>query len=181
MCPAAPRLFYYVVETYGFARGEAHYGSLDWHFGSENGPIIAGVAKQFNKDPVDLMFVMDRSGSMNDDCPGGDADPGETPCKMNDAKDAAKFFVDLMNPVTDQAGLASFNESASLDHSLSFNHVSVKGAIDALKEAGWTAIGSGINTANNELLANGRNNSVWVQILLTNGQLLYYNIASWQF
>ena len=47
--------------------------------------------------PVDVMLLIDRSGSMDDDCPGGQADPGESPCKINDAKAAAKTFLDQLN------------------------------------------------------------------------------------
>ena len=120
--------------------------------------------------PIDLMFILDRSGSMDDDCPGGNADPGETPCKINDAKNAAKFFVDLMNNVSDRSGLSSFNNTATLNQGLTSNQATVKTAIDSLKALGTTAIGSGINVANNELINNGRTNVSWVEILLTNGQ-----------
>lgn len=120
--------------------------------------------------PVDVMLIIDRSGSMDDDCPGGQADPGETPCKINDAKTAAKYFVDLMNPDMDKVGLVSFSTSSTLDQGLTFDQTAVKNAIDSLSVGGRTAIGSGINTANNELINNGRVEEVWVEILLSDGK-----------
>ncbi len=45
---------------------------------------------------ADVVVVMDVSGSMDDNCPGGTADPGDTPCKLNDAIEAAKLFASLV-------------------------------------------------------------------------------------
>jgi len=118
--------------------------------------------------PIDAMIVFDRTGSMDDDCPGG-VEANTSPCKIHDAKVAAKFFVGLLNPSLDRSGLVSFNNTATLNQGLTFNGALVQNAIDTLKALGQTAIGGGISAANNELTSHGRNNSVWIEILLTDG------------
>jgi len=84
--------------------------------------------------PIDVMLVIDRSGSM-----GGTL--------ITDAKNAAKTFVDNTCS-SDLVGLASFSESATLDIGLTTDHNSIKTQIDALSTGGYTAIGDGIHTAN---------------------------------
>jgi hypothetical protein len=118
--------------------------------------------------PVDAMIVFDRTGSMDDDCPGG-VEANTSPCKIHDAKVAAKFFVGLLNPSSDRSGLVSFNNTATLNQGLTYNQTAVQSAIDTLKALGQTAIGGGISAANNELTSHGRNNSVWIEILVTDG------------
>jgi len=107
---------------------------------------------------VDVMLIIDRSGSM-----------GGTP--MQDAKNAAKAFVDMLDlsPGRDRVGLVSYATSAQLDHSLSSSGASVKSAIDGLFASGWTNIGDGIHLANQQLIQNGRPGAVWIAILLTDG------------
>jgi len=107
---------------------------------------------------TDVMLIIDRSGSMQG-----------TP--LQDAKNAAKAFVDMMNlsPDHDRVGVVSFETSAALNHALSSNGTSVKDAIDALSTAGFTNIGDGIKRANDELTENGRADAAWIAILLTDG------------
>src|SRR5204863_8223388 len=63
--------------------------------------------------PLDVMQVLDRSGSM----------AGQ---KLTDAKSAAKGFVDAVRLSSDQIGVASFSDGASLAHGLSHHATSIK-------------------------------------------------------
>ncbi len=130
---------------------------------------VTGVGcPQTSHLPIDLMLVFDRTGSMDDDCPGG-VEANTSPCKIHEAKVAAKFFIGLLNPSLDRSGLVSFNNTATLNQVLTYNQTTVQSAIDTLKALGQTAIGSGINTANNELTSHGRNGTARVEILLSDG------------
>jgi Mg-chelatase subunit ChlD/uncharacterized membrane protein len=108
-------------------------------------------------DPLDVMLVMDRSGSMQG-----------TP--MTNAKNAAKAFVDLLDPAADLAGLASFAGSATLNWQLGSDFAGLKTAIDGLTASGGTYIGSGITAANTEFQsARHRANAGKVMVVLTDG------------
>lgn len=107
--------------------------------------------------PLDLMLVIDRSGSMS----------GQP---FTDAKFAAKAFVDFMDLGIDRVGLASFETSAALNHVLSHDGVSVKAAIDALVTAGTTAIGEGVAVAHAQLMVNPVPGVTPVIVLLSDGQ-----------
>ena len=104
--------------------------------------------------PVDVMLVIDRSGSM-------------AGIKLSDAKSASINFVNLMNFSKDTAGLASFSTSATLDQGLTSNSALVINAINALTASGQTNIGDGIKLARQELIANGGVNKAMV--LLSDG------------
>ncbi|MBI2558030.1 VWA domain-containing protein [Candidatus Woesearchaeota archaeon] len=93
--------------------------------------------------PIDAMLVIDRSGSMNDDN------------KLTDAKAAASAFVGAVDFSQDEVGLASFNQTATLDQELTNVEGDVTSAINALKAGGLTNIGGGIKKGREELLANG--------------------------
>jgi uncharacterized protein YegL len=100
------------------------------------------------ENPVDIMLVLDRSGSM-----------GGTP--LNDLKAAANKLVDLIEAtnaalppsVTEfsRVGVVSFANAASLDQALTTDLSDVRSAIDGLAAGGLTAIGDGINLAQGQL------------------------------
>ncbi|MGB9872617.1 MAG: VWA domain-containing protein [Anaerolineae bacterium] len=94
--------------------------------------------------PVDVMLVIDRSGSMS----------GQP---LADAKVAAKGFVDRMNMAQDQIGLVSFADSATLNQQLTHSANAVKSAIDALSAGGSTNMTAGINAAQAELTSSRHN------------------------
>ncbi len=111
---------------------------------------------------IDVMIVLDRSGSMWGD-------------KLTDAKNAAKTFVDMLNETYDQAGLVSFSSTASLDKELltmdDANKTELKDTIDALTAGGATNIGDGIAAATTELTSErARSNAAKIQILLSDGK-----------
>lgn len=117
---------------------------------------------------LDVILVMDRSGSM------GDSIQGDTHNKIYYAKEAACNFVDRLNTSTDNAGLVSFSTESTVDSSLTNNHEEVKNKINALNANGWTDIGAGIHDANQQFDNNGRYNASWVLILLSDGKTNTY-------
>jgi len=100
---------------------------------------LAGTPPIGCGDALDMMLVLDRSGSI-----GGD---------MPTLKTAAKAFVDAISPSAagPHVGEVSFATTASLDEHLTDDAVAVKAAIDALVSSGLTALGDGINLAQGEL------------------------------
>jgi hypothetical protein len=134
---------------------------------------------------TDLVLVVDRSSTMDDNCPGGNADAGESPCRLNDAKEAAKIFADLVQNVrpgtTGQhtIGLVSFGSTATKEMSgalvAAAGVVTNNGTNDTPFEqalAGISAGGSGTSiaagiAAAREILATGTNQHKAI-VLLSN-------------
>jgi uncharacterized protein YegL len=115
--------------------------------------------------PLDIVMVMDRSGSMNDIIQG---DPYN---KIYYAKQAACNFVDGINITIDKVALVSFARYSQTDISLTHDHSLVKQKINDLVAGGTTDIGAGINDAIQEY---GRTNASWVIILLSDGKTNTY-------
>ncbi|UCD07036.1 MAG: VWA domain-containing protein, partial [Candidatus Aenigmatarchaeota archaeon] len=115
--------------------------------------------------PVDVVLVFDNSGSMDDD--GWDDNISDWQ-PIGDAKIAAKVFVDILGS-NDKAGLVSFNTVATLEQGLTFDKNAVKTAIDGMSAGGWTNMSQGIDFANEELINNGRTDTPWVEVLLSDG------------
>ncbi|MCD6529293.1 VWA domain-containing protein, partial [Candidatus Bathyarchaeota archaeon] len=113
---------------------------------------------------LDVMLVIDRSGSMDQ------KEPGDEYNKIYYAKEAAKTFVDQLNMSKDTAGLVSFSTEATLDVHLTNSSSDVKAAIDDLYPNGWTNIGDAVNLTIQEFQLNGRSDSIWVMILLSDGK-----------
>lgn len=119
-------------------------------------PVVAGV---------DVMLVLDRSGSMLIDY------------RIDDAKAAAKLFVDQMDLSVDQVGVVSFADDATIDFVLSQNASGVKAAIDGIVATGGTDIALGIRRAQGELAsARHQANNLPAMIVLSDG-LSDYNAA----
>lgn len=106
--------------------------------------------------PIDLMLVIDRSGSMS----------GQP---IVDAKAAAIAFVDFLDLGTDRVGLASFESVASLDVPLTHNGETVKTAINNLIASGGTAIGEGVAVGHSQLIANATPGVTPVLVVLSDG------------
>lgn len=56
---------------------------------------------------VDLVIVIDRSGSMDDNCSSPTPPPAESPCKINDAKAAATLLANLVQDVRMEGGMVA--------------------------------------------------------------------------
>ncbi len=128
---------------------ECQKAEIRLHVSGAGDPIV-------QRRPLDVMIVLDRSGSMLG-----------TP--LADAKQAAKTLIDQLDPSLDQVGLVSYATTASLDKGLTNNFVQVKTAIDSLVANGYTNIGDAVFKAQAELNANGRSNAVPVIVLLSDG------------
>lgn len=119
----------------------------------------------------DVMLVIDRSGSMSE--PAG---TGQT--KMEEAKDAASLFVQLIQSnAGHRAGLVSFSTTASLDEAIGAVNPAKKnqligpspfsgGAVGALTPDGLTSIGAGIDRAQTQLASGSNAKTI---LLLTDG------------
>ncbi|MBD3207408.1 VWA domain-containing protein [Candidatus Bathyarchaeota archaeon] len=123
---------------------------------------------------LDIVLIVDRSGSMDD------AIQGDVNNKIYYAKEASCNFVDRLNVTTDKVGLVSFSTTSTVDSSLTFNHEGVKTDINSLNPNGWTDIGAGIHDANQEFDVNGRYNSSWIIVLLSDGITNTYDGQSGQ-
>ena len=119
----------------------------------------AGNATVVERVPLDVILIIDRSGSMGWD----------SPTRLSKAKEAAKAFVGNLNSSLDRVGLVSFATTAAWNRILTSNFTAVNVSIDAMYANGATCIGCGINYANNELTSLGRPEAVHVEILLTDG------------
>lgn len=135
--------------------------------------VLADIATTPAPAPdQDVTLVVDRSGSMS-----GDAGTGQS--KIEEAKDAASLFVQLIEAnVGHRAGLVSFSTTASVDEGLGNVSPGKKnqligpapysgGAVGGLTPGGWTSIGAGIDAAQTELAGPGTNAKTI--LLLTDG------------
>jgi Mg-chelatase subunit ChlD len=114
--------------------------------------------------PVDIMIVIDNSGSMNT------VTGAKGMTKLQSAIAAAKSFVDIISANTNNhIGLVSFNTKATLESPLTTDYATVKTKIGQLKSNGDTCTQCGATTADQEIHADGRANVQKVVILLTDG------------
>lgn len=110
----------------------------------------------------DVMLVIDSSGSMSF------AD------KMPATKDAAEFFVTATS-LNDMIGMSTFSTTAALEYPLttvtgSTEKDDANAAVNALVANGWTAMGSGIDIANTELMTNGDPSHQQTLVVLSDGK-----------
>lgn len=86
------------------------------------------------KQPVEVMILFDRSGSMDDD--------GQNPPEpITTAKEATYAFIDSMERHVDHVGLVSYADTAKRDSPLRSDVTAVKQLISHLKAGGKTNIG----------------------------------------
>ena len=126
-------------------------------------PIAEGAPnenEQMCEAALDIVLIMDRSGSMGYD----------TPTRLSQAQDAANSFVGYLGAVADQSALVSYADEATLDKGLSNVHSATQTAINALAADGSTNIGDAIDLSNQELESVRANpQAVKAAILLTDG------------
>lgn len=126
--------------------------------------------------PADIVIVIDRSGSMNDDCDSaldctGPNPPADSGCKLNQAKAAARLFVDLIQDDRPAGGehqiaLVSFAGAATTELGFTdpdgivtdnaLDDTPFEAALAAIEACGGTSIGAGIQQAVT-ILAGGAN------------------------
>jgi len=130
--------------------------------------------------PVDVMLVLDHSGSMDDagdgctipgidnqpECEGAGGAWGPQP--ITSEKEAAKLFVDLLF-ADDRVGLVAYGSHATLDAALTFDGDTVKTAIDAIAVDGYTNIAEALQVAREELEMHGRPEAMQVLVVFTDG------------
>lgn len=109
------------------------------------------------KQPLDVMIIIDRSGSM-------------AGTKLIQAKNAATSFIDNLVPGSDRVGYVSYSTSASLITGLSTSFSTTKTKIQATTASGNTNIGGAVKSAYQEIYNNGRDGVKHVVILLTDGE-----------
>jgi len=93
---------------------------------------LRGDGWALQPDPIDVVLVMDRSGSM--------AGTDVSPTRMAAAKDAASTFIGEMNPVRDRIGLVSFSSSTPVDNALGDSFEAVTANLNALRPNGATQL-----------------------------------------
>ena len=188
--------------------GELGYGlELTWHGSYHNGvssisPGCGDIAgfEYTTRDPAfwmahkkldevardwqtlqaaDVVLVIDRSGSMDNNCSSATPPPDESPCAINDARESARAFADLMGDAGGhQIGIVSFSDGASNDLGLTAaNGIVTDNATDdtpfeiavaGISTGGLTSIGSGIEEAISVLAGGG--NPHQAILVLTDGK-----------
>jgi uncharacterized protein YegL len=115
--------------------------------------VIDGALKQ----PLDVVIIIDRSGSM-------------AGTKMVQAKNAAVSFINNLVPGSDRVSYVNYSNSASLVTNFSSSFSTTKTKIQATTVSGATNIGAAVKTAYQEIYNNGRDGVKHVIILLSDGE-----------
>ena len=110
--------------------------------------------------PVDVVLVLDRSGSM-------EASMG-TKTRLQGAMDASIAVVDMLMP-HDQVAVVSFDGSATTNVQLTDDFEHAKTVIQSISLGGMTSFGAGLGRAVDELKARGSDDRVPVIIFLSDG------------
>jgi len=119
--------------------------------------------------PVDVILLLDISGSMNDD-------GGVPPQPLSDALSAASLFIERLDRLTDQVGVVVFATEAELIQGLTLEHEAVDAGvrslvIDPKEERGLTNMGDAILFADAELASLRHNREARkIVVLLTDGR-----------
>lgn len=127
----------------------------NWEQGLVASAPVSGGSTNNSVQPIDLMFVIDRSGSM-----GGS--------RLRNAKDSAKRFVGALFE-EDQAGLVGYATSAAVEQELTTDRQALNRSIDRLRAGGLTNTGAGLRHAVDEFDRNGAENRPKITILLSDG------------
>ena len=125
---------------------------------------VTGAGEEHDETlPLDIMLVLDQSGSMCDE--------------MELAKNAAKHFVDLTNSTYHRTGLVTFGRdwcACDLRQGLTFDQQAVKNAIDPITCDDNTPLAGGISLTTSHFETEGDefrdgNPVRWHMVLLTDG------------
>lgn len=129
---------------------------------------------QVDRPPLDVVFVMDRSGSMSQDaCPSASCTYSS---KQEAAKAAAKLFVGGLNDSKDRAGVVAFNNNGRYkltdDNEYitsDFSSNGVNGSIDDVGASGGTRVDHGVTKGNNVMNLKGDESRNKVMVVLSDG------------
>jgi len=139
--------------------------------------------------PLDIAMVLDKSGSMDDDscslkpypshCQTPNNQTNCTKCggtwslpdqPETDAKNAAKYFVDLNNPNLTHLALITFSDNYATNRQLTADFAAVKSSIDAIDSQGSTCTSGGIRGGRIELTSvRKRPDAIRFMILVSDG------------
>jgi len=100
---------------------------------------LKGDGYELQPDPIDVVLVIDRSGSM------GTTEGGQT--RMAAAKAAASTFIGQMDADRDRVGLVSFSSSTTVNNNLGDSFESVNTNLNSLTANGATQLRRGIYEA----------------------------------
>jgi uncharacterized protein YegL len=114
--------------------------------------------------PADIVLVLDRSYSFTE--PG--SNPG--PTKLHDLKAAVKAFLNDVNFAQDRVAIVSFNDTATINVSLTNDKATLDAAVDALVASGLTNYEDALAKARTEIVAHRRPEASPVIIMLTDGR-----------
>jgi Mg-chelatase subunit ChlD len=144
-------------------------------FGIQSTTIFAESSAE--KTSVDLMLVIDRSGSMCEDYPGNPSNcPPVGPWEpMDSVKDAAVYFASELGPQT-LMGVVSYCTVPTCNVPLKFLEDELDEVINGIQSLApgrgamcYTDIGGGIHVAVDSLLSSGRPNPKAI-VLITDGR-----------
>uniref|UniRef100_UPI002628635D VWA domain-containing protein n=1 Tax=uncultured Methanofollis sp. TaxID=262500 RepID=UPI002628635D len=134
---------------------------------------LIGNGYKLQPKPIDVMLVMDTSGSMGWDNGGDNPSYGEK-SRLDEAQEAAKDFVNQMAlPARDQVGLVKFASDASVVQNLTHDKNAVNSEIDKLPADGATNMRKAFYLGIKELKKNGRPEAVKAVILMSDGEWNY--------
>jgi len=122
---------------------------------------VKGDGWALQPDPIDVVLVIDRSGSMDDS--------DVSPTRMKAAQKAANNFVAQMNSTRDRVALVSFASDARLDTPLTNDKAILESKINSLTPTGATNMRQGFYEAISNLSNNGRSEAVKAVILMSDG------------
>jgi len=111
--------------------------------------------KLLTQKPVDVVIVIDRSGSM-----GGQP--------LTDCKNAAKIFIDQLSNI-DRVSVWSYESGVVMNIGFTFNKPAAKLAVDGIVVGGMTAGWTAMTQAVNYCINNGRADAVKCVVFLTDG------------
>ena len=103
--------------------------------------------------PIDCMLIIDASATAD----------------LSSARSFAFDLIDQFDP-EDRIGLVSYATDARLDIPLTENRLALRTAIADLKDSGKSALGDAMQIARRELILAGREDAIFVEILLSDGQ-----------
>jgi uncharacterized protein YegL len=123
--------------------------------------LLRGACKPSSR-PLDIVLVLDVSGSMAEQAPDGRV-------KLEAAQEAARAFAINLQMPRDRVALVAFDAEARLALGLSGDEVAVGRALDALQTGAGTRIDLGLERALEVVSTQARSEAALAVILLTDG------------